>query len=38
MVKAMALSAKQKGAVSADTILKSWNAPEGVILALEQKL
>jgi len=37
MVKAMALSAKQKGAVSADTILKSWNAPEGVILALEQK-
>lgn len=37
MVKASALSAKQKGAVSAEAILKSWNAPEGVRLALEQK-
>lgn len=37
MVKASALSAQQKGAVSADTILKSWNVPEGLRLALEQK-
>lgn len=37
MVKASALSAKQKGAVSAEAILKSWNAPEDVRLALEQK-
>lgn len=37
MVKALALSAKQKGAVSPDTILKSWGAPETVQVALEQK-
>lgn len=37
MVKASALSANSKGAVSADAILKSWNAPESVRLALEQK-
>lgn len=37
MVKASALSASSKGSVSAEAILKSWNAPESVRLALEQK-
>ncbi len=37
MVKASALSAISKGSISTDAILKSWNAPESVRLALEQK-
>lgn len=37
MVKSLALAAQSKGAVSADTILKNWNAPDNVRAALEQK-
>lgn len=37
MVKSLALAAHSKGAVSAETILKSWQAPENVMKALTQK-
>lgn len=37
MVKAMAVAAQAKGAISADAVLKSWNAPEPIRAAMEQK-
>ncbi|AXY57277.1 phage major capsid protein [Acinetobacter chinensis] len=37
LVKSLAFAAHSKGAVTADTVLKSWNAPESVQKALTQK-